>query len=101
MPILYVKIVMLKIISKFSLLQRRRFINRQEAKLSTVGWIDVPVVADDINHLKRYNRILDCPSGASSFVEEANNRYGINTVGCDPLFDKHSRILQRKHCISG
>ena len=42
---------------------------------------------DDIDHLKRYNRILDCPSGASSFVAEANNRYGINTVGCDPLFD--------------
>ncbi len=42
---------------------------------------------EHIDHLKRYNRILDCPSGASSFVAEANNRYGINTVGCDPLFD--------------
>jgi len=51
---------------------------------------------DDIDHLKRYNRILDCPSGASSFVAEANNRYGINTVGCDPLFDKHPRILQKQ-----
>lgn len=49
---------------------------------------------DDIHHLKRYNRILDCPSGASSFVAEANNKYGINTVGCDPLFDNDSRILQ-------
>ena len=50
---------------------------------------------DDINHLKRYNKILDCPSGASSFVAEANNRYAINTIGCDPLFDRHSRILQK------
>jgi len=50
---------------------------------------------DIIDHLKRYKRILDCPSGASSFVAEANNRYGINTVGCDPLFDKHFRILQK------
>jgi hypothetical protein len=51
---------------------------------------------DDIDHLKRYNRILDCPSGASSFVAEANNRYGINAVGCDPLFDKDLRILQKQ-----
>jgi len=51
---------------------------------------------NDISHLKSYNRILDCPSGASSFVAEANNRYGINAVGCDPLFDKHSRILQKQ-----
>ena len=51
---------------------------------------------DDTDHLKRYNRILDCPSGASSFVAEANNKYGVNTVGCDPLFDKDSRILQKQ-----
>ena len=51
---------------------------------------------DDIYRLKRYNRILDCPSGASSFVAEANNKYGVNTVGCDPLFDKDSRILQKQ-----
>jgi len=51
---------------------------------------------EHIDHLKRYNRILDCPSGASSFVAEANNRYGINTIGCDPLFDRHSRILQKQ-----
>ncbi|MDQ6667834.1 MAG: class I SAM-dependent methyltransferase [Thermoproteota archaeon] len=50
---------------------------------------------NDIDHLKRYNRILDCPSGASSFVAEAN-RYGINAVGCDPLFDKDLRILQKQ-----
>jgi len=51
---------------------------------------------DDTDHLKRYNRILDCPSGASSFVAEANNKYEVNTVGCDPLFDKDSRILQKQ-----
>ncbi len=51
---------------------------------------------DDTDHLKRYNRILDCPSGASSFVAEANNKYGVKTVGCDPLFDKDSRILQKQ-----
>jgi hypothetical protein len=51
---------------------------------------------DDIDHLKRYNRILDCPSGASSFIAEANNRYEINAVGCDPLFDKEVRILQKQ-----
>ncbi|MFZ0896361.1 MAG: hypothetical protein WAZ77_17825 [Candidatus Nitrosopolaris sp.] len=51
---------------------------------------------DDIDHLKRYNRILDCPSGASSFVAEANNKYEVNSVGCDPLFDKDSRILQKQ-----
>ena len=51
---------------------------------------------DDIHHLKTYNRILDCPSGASSFVAEANNKYGVKTVGCDPLFDKDSRILQKQ-----
>ncbi len=50
---------------------------------------------DDIHRLKRYNRILDCPSGASSFVAEAN-KYGVNTVGCDPLFDKDSRLLQKQ-----
>jgi hypothetical protein len=51
---------------------------------------------DDIDHLKRYNRILDCPSGASSFVAEVNNKYGINAIGCDPLFDKDLRILQKQ-----
>lgn len=51
---------------------------------------------DDIHQLKRYDTILDCPSGASSFVAETNNKYRINTVGCDPLFDKVSRILQKQ-----
>lgn len=51
---------------------------------------------NDIDHLKKYNKILDCPSGASSFVAEAHNKHGINTVGCDPLFDKDSKILQEQ-----
>jgi hypothetical protein len=51
---------------------------------------------DVIDHLKRYNRILDCPLGASSFVAESNNKYEVNTVGCDPLFDKDLRILQKQ-----
>jgi hypothetical protein len=50
---------------------------------------------DDIDHLKKY-RILDCPSGASSFVAEAHNKLGIDTVGCDPLFDKDPNILQEQ-----
>ena len=49
----------------------------------------------DIDHLKKY-RILDCPSGASSFVAEANIKYGINTIGCDPLFDKDPKILEEQ-----
>jgi hypothetical protein len=36
---------------------------------------------NDIPSLK-YNTILDCPSGASSFVAEANNKHGIQAVGC-------------------
>ena len=47
---------------------------------------------DDVTSLKNYNAILDCPSGASSFVAEAA-KSGINAVGCDPLFDKDLRIL--------
>jgi len=50
---------------------------------------------DDIDHLKKY-RILDCPSGASSFVAEAHNKHGINIVGCDLLFDKDPKILQEQ-----
>ncbi|MGA9150428.1 MAG: hypothetical protein WBZ36_07615 [Candidatus Nitrosopolaris sp.] len=49
---------------------------------------------DVIDHLKKY-RILDCPS-ASSFVAEAHNKHGINTVGCDPLFDKDPNMLQEQ-----
>ena len=50
---------------------------------------------DDIDHLKKY-RVLDCPSGASSFVAEAHNKLGIDAVGCDPLFDRDPIILQEQ-----
>ena len=50
---------------------------------------------DDIDDLKKY-RILDCPSGASSFVAEAHNKHGIIIVGCDPLFGKDPKILQEQ-----
>jgi hypothetical protein len=50
---------------------------------------------NDIDHLKKYNRILDCPSGASFFVAEAN-KYEVNAVGCDPLFDRDSSILYKQ-----
>ncbi len=50
---------------------------------------------DSIHHLKAYDRILDCPTGSSSFVAEACNSYRINAVGCDPLFDKDPKILER------
>jgi hypothetical protein len=46
----------------------------------------------DVTLLKSYNLILDCPSGASSFVAEATKR-GINAVGCDPLFDTDVQSL--------
>ena len=36
--------------------------------------------------LRQYNKILDCPCGASSFAVEAN-KLGIKVIGCDPLFD--------------
>jgi hypothetical protein len=39
---------------------------------------------------------LDCPSDASSFVAEANIKYGINIIGCDPLFDKDPKILEEQ-----
>lgn len=42
--------------------------------------------SDDIS-LKEY-KTLDCPSGSSSFVAEAKNRYGIHAIRCDPLFSK-------------
>ncbi len=37
-------------------------------------------------------RILDCPSGAASFVAEANNM-GIDAVACDLLFNLDENIL--------
>lgn len=50
---------------------------------------------NDIRSLKRYNTILDCPSGASSFVAEANTEHGIQAVGCDRLFDKDVETLSK------
>lgn len=37
-------------------------------------------------------KILDCPSGASSFVAEAG-KFGISAVGCDPLYGKDVKDL--------
>ena len=51
---------------------------------------------DDISSLKRYKTILDCPSGASSFVAEAANKYGVQAAGCDPLFDNDVNILAKQ-----
>jgi hypothetical protein len=39
----------------------------------------------DIDSLKG-SEVLDCPSGPSSFVAEAN-RMGIRAVGCDSFYD--------------
>ena len=50
---------------------------------------------NDILSLIRYNAILDCPCGASSFVAEANSKHGIQAVGCDPLFDKDVETLSK------
>ena len=39
---------------------------------------------------------MDCPSGASSFVAEVKEKYGINAIGCDPLFgDDLKRLFER------
>ena len=50
---------------------------------------------NDIPSLERYNTVLDCPSGASSFVAEANSKHGIRAVGCDRLFDKDVKTLSK------
>ena|SRR5437867_959873 len=50
---------------------------------------------NDLISLKKYDAILDCPSGASSFVAEAT-QYGINAVGCDPLFCKDTKVLSEQ-----
>jgi hypothetical protein len=50
---------------------------------------------DDLVSLKNYNAVLDCPSGASSFVAEAA-RYKINVIGCDPLFGKDAKVLREQ-----
>jgi hypothetical protein len=46
----------------------------------------------DVTCLKNYDLILDCPSGASSFVAEAT-KCGIKAVGCDPLFGRGGQSL--------
>jgi hypothetical protein len=50
---------------------------------------------NDVTLLKNYELILDCPSGASSFVAEAT-KCGINAVGCDPLFDRDVQSLSEQ-----
>jgi phage terminase large subunit-like protein len=49
-----------------------------------------------IDDLASCRNILDCPSGASSFVVEVKEKYGINVIGCDPLFgDDLKRLFER------
>ncbi len=45
--------------------------------------------------LKRDNKILDCPSGASSFVAEAN-LLRAKVTGCDPLYNNSYINLLKK-----
>ena len=51
---------------------------------------------NDIPSLIRYNAILDCPCGASSFVAEANSKHGIQAIGCDHLFAKDVETLSKR-----
>ena len=44
---------------------------------------------------QEHNRILDCPSGASSFVAEVD-KLGIKVVGCDPLFDVSLERIKKR-----
>jgi hypothetical protein len=49
--------------------------------------------------LGKYNKIMDYPSGASSFVTEVNNNIKLfknNVISCDPLFDRNLEYLKRK-----
>ena len=46
---------------------------------------------DDIDHLKTYGPILDCPSGTSSFVAESNNNYG--SIFLKPQCKSHSTMI--------
>ena len=49
--------------------------------------------------LEKYENIVDCPSGASSFTAELNNsnqNSNIKVIGCDPLFDRNLEYLKRK-----
>jgi hypothetical protein len=50
-----------------------------------------------LEQLKKYPKIIDCPSGASSFVAEINDYVkNAKVVGCYPLFDKSLDYLKRK-----
>jgi hypothetical protein len=41
--------------------------------------------------------ILDCPSGASSFVAEASDKYKVKkVVGCDLMYDNSSSFIEKK-----
>jgi hypothetical protein len=49
-----------------------------------------------LDDLSYWRNILDCPSGAYSFVTEVKEKYGINAIGCDPLFgDDLKRLFER------
>ena len=52
-----------------------------------------------LEQLKKYSKIIDCPSGASSFVAEISDyvkNTKIKAIGCDPLFGKNIDYLKRK-----
>ena len=41
--------------------------------------------------------ILDCPSGASSFVAEASGEYNVKkAIGCDLMYDNNPSIIRKK-----
>jgi hypothetical protein len=48
----------------------------------------------DLTRLKGC-KVLDCPSGPSSFVAEAN-KFGIDAIGCDPLYGDDIGALVRQ-----
>ena len=53
----------------------------------------------ELEQLKKYSNIIDCPSGASSFVAELSDSVKdtkIKVVGCDLLYDKSFDYLKRK-----
>ena len=42
-------------------------------------------------------KILDCPSGASSFVAEASGEYKVKkAVGCDLMYDNDPSIIEKR-----
>src|SRR5262252_983633 len=57
---------------------------------------DVKMMTECIQLCRECTEICASPSGASSFVAEANIKYEINTIGCDPLFDKDPKILEEQ-----